>query len=160
VVGSGILNVASRELRLSPVNLPINDAEGGFDGRDSAVLVRSRVRWIVALSRLSGVVPEKCDAMVRDLTFELRRSLDLHVHPLCRSTLSMMTLAIAPQFPLHSRPDENILRVCSILRPAIFDPTSLEKNRRCAQLCKKYALATLRRDDTPYQAQPGPRLSI
>jgi hypothetical protein len=81
VVGSGILNVASRELRLSPVNLPINDAEGGFDGRDSAVLVRSRVRWIVALSRLSGVVPEKCDAMVRDLTFELRRSLDLHVHP-------------------------------------------------------------------------------
>jgi hypothetical protein len=61
--------------------IPINDAEGGFDGRDSAVLVRSRVRWIVALSRLSGVVPEKCDAMVRDLTFELRRSLDLHVHP-------------------------------------------------------------------------------
>jgi hypothetical protein len=69
--------------------------------------------------------------------------------PLCRSTLSMMTLAIAPQFPLHSRPDENILRVCSILRPAIFDPTSLEKNRRCAQLCKKYALATLRRDRYP-----------
>jgi hypothetical protein len=39
----------------------------------------------------------------------------------------MMTLAIAPQFPLHSRPDENILRVCSVLRPAEFDAASLKK---------------------------------
>jgi hypothetical protein len=74
---------------------------------------------------------------------ELQRSLDLHVHPFVPLDSSMMTLAIAPQFPLHSRPDENILRVCSILRPAIFDSTSLEKEPEMVaalqKVCSRYS---------------------
>jgi hypothetical protein len=38
-------------------------------------------------------------------------------------------LALAPQFPLHSLPDENILAVCSLLRPSVFDAASLEKEK-------------------------------
>src|SRR5688572_26782110 len=39
----------------------------------------------------------------------------------------MKPLRFAPPFPLHSRHDENILRVCSQRRQTIYDATSLEK---------------------------------
>ena len=64
--------------------------------------------------------------MVSDLKFS-DRSLDLHVHPFVSLADSGEMLALAPPFPLHSRHDENILRVCSQRRPKIYDVTSLEK---------------------------------
>jgi hypothetical protein len=94
---------------------------------DSAVLIRSRPRWADILSRLSGVSQKECQTIVGDLTFDFSRSLDLHVHPFVPLDTSILKLAVAPQFPLHSRLDENILRVCSMLRPTVFDATSLEK---------------------------------
>ncbi len=94
---------------------------------DSSLIIRSGHTWALTLSRLSGVSAEKCEAMVRDLTFDFSTSVDLHVHPIIPLDASTMNLAIAPQFPLHSRPDENILRVCSLLRPSDFDVTSLKK---------------------------------
>jgi hypothetical protein len=94
---------------------------------DSAVLVRSRSSWTATLSELSEIAPTKCESIIRDLTFDFSRSLDLHIHPFVPLEPSKMTLAVTPQFPLHSRPDENILRVCSMLRPAEFNAASLEK---------------------------------
>lgn len=94
---------------------------------DSAVMVRSRQGWTDILSTLSGIPPEKCKIMISDLTFDFARSLDLHIHPFIPLDSAKLKLAVAPHFPLHSRPDENILRVCSILRPDIFDATSLQK---------------------------------
>jgi hypothetical protein len=97
---------------------------------DSAVLVRPRSSWITILSELSDLAPKKCEIIISDLTFDFSSpscSLDLRIQPFVPLDSSMMTLAIAPQFPLHSRPDENILRVCSVLRPAEFDAASLKK---------------------------------
>jgi hypothetical protein len=94
---------------------------------DSAVMVRSKQRWTAVLSELGGIPPGKCKSMISDLTFDFARSRDLHVHPFVPLDLAKLSLMVAPQFPLHSRPDENILRVCSILRPDIFDTTSLAK---------------------------------
>jgi len=94
---------------------------------DSAVMVRPRHGWIAILSKLSGIPPGKCQSIISDLAFDFARSLDLHVHPFVPLGSAELSLAVAPQFPLHSRPDENILRVCSILRPDVFDTTSLEK---------------------------------
>jgi hypothetical protein len=94
---------------------------------DSAVLVRARSNWISTLAWLSGVSLEKCQHIVQDLTFDFTRSLDLHIHPFVALDSGSNTLAVAPQFPLHSRPDENILRVCSVLRPKDFDVASLSK---------------------------------
>jgi len=110
---------------------------------DSAVLIRTAPSWAAILSNLSGVSSGKCQTIVRDLTFDFSRSLNLHIHPFVPLDSSMMSLALAPQFPLHSRPDENILRVCSTLRPEAFDATSLEKEpeilaalrKVCAQYC-------------------------
>jgi len=96
---------------------------------DSAVLIRPGQSWASVLARLSSLPTEKCLKIVGDLTFDFSRSLDLHIHPFVPLGPSMVTLALAPQFPLHSRPDENILRVCSMLRPAVFDATSLEKEQ-------------------------------
>lgn len=95
---------------------------------ESAVMVRSGDNWVSILSELSGVAPEKCLRVVSDLTFNLGRSLDLHIHPFVPiEDGSGRTLAVVPQFPLHSRPDENILRIVSILRPAFFNQTSSGK---------------------------------
>ncbi|MEK7995406.1 MAG: hypothetical protein AAB403_16520 [Planctomycetota bacterium] len=94
---------------------------------DSAVMVRSRQGWTAMLSELGGIPPGKCQSIISDLTFDFARSLDLHVHPFVPLDSAKLGLAVAPQFPLQSRPDENILRVCSILRPDVFDTTSLEK---------------------------------
>ncbi len=48
---------------------------------ESAVMVRSSDNWVSILSELSGVAPEKCLCVVSDLTFNLGRSVDLHVNP-------------------------------------------------------------------------------
>jgi hypothetical protein len=94
---------------------------------DSAVMVRSTQGWTAVLSELSGVPACKSQSIISDLTFDFARSLNLHVHLFVPLDSAKLSLAVAPQFPLHSRPDENILRVCSILRPDVFDATSLEK---------------------------------
>jgi hypothetical protein len=64
--------------------------------------------------------------MLGDLTFS-NRSLDLHVHPLVPLDGGSEVLALASPFPLHSRHDENVLRVCSQSQPEVYDATSLEK---------------------------------
>ena len=107
---------------------------------ESAVMVRSPQAWVSILSELCGVAADTCQSIITDLTFDLARSLDLHVHPFVPLDRPAVSLAVAPQFPLHSRPDENILRACSILRPDVFDAASAQKEaemlaelqRRCS----------------------------
>jgi hypothetical protein len=94
---------------------------------DSAVMVWSRHKWAEKLSQLSGTPLGKCSSIIQDLTFDFSRSLDFHVQPFVPLVPGNRTVALAPQFPLHSRPDENILRVCSIVKPEIFDAASLGK---------------------------------
>ena len=94
---------------------------------ESAVMVRSVSDWIDLVSRLSGVAREKCQAMMSDLTFSVTQSLDLHVHPFVEVGQEGEMLALAPQFLLQSRHDENILRVCSQRRGRIYDVTSTAK---------------------------------
>ena len=94
---------------------------------ESTVMVRPVPSWIDLLSRLSGVAREKCRAMVSDLTFSVTQSLDLHVHPFVALGGEAEMLALAPPFPLHSRHDENILRVCSQRRGQTYDVTSSAK---------------------------------
>jgi hypothetical protein len=94
---------------------------------DSAVLINQRSRWVRVASDLTGVPAQKCARMIDDLTLGVTRSTNLHVHPFVPTDASSQILALAPQFPLHSRVDENILQTCSRLRPAVYDATTLEK---------------------------------
>lgn len=95
----------------------------------SAVLVWNRPHWKSILSTLSGIAEEKCGAMLGDLCFSPEQSIDLHVHPFVTFDKTSFQIALAAPFPLHSLPDENILQVCSILRPDVFDAASLEKEQ-------------------------------
>lgn len=112
---------------------------------DSAVMVRSMADWVDLLSTLSGVPPGVSASAIADLTFDFGRSVDLHIHPFVPLDRSTMSIALAPPFPLHSAPDENILRVCSQLRPSAFDVTTAEKQSEM--------LATLRSRCTRFPIQ-------
>jgi hypothetical protein len=94
---------------------------------ESAVMVKQRSRWNHILSGLTGTPPDLCQRMIADLSFGTTRSLNLHVQPFVPLDAQGQTLALAPHFPLHSSVDENILKVCSLLRPAVYDATTLDK---------------------------------
>ena len=47
---------------------------------ESAVMVRPAAEWRDVLSGLSGMAANKCQAMLADLTFSVRQSVDLHVY--------------------------------------------------------------------------------
>jgi hypothetical protein len=94
---------------------------------DSSVLLRTRDSWAHTLAALSGVDLIKCQGMLSDLTFPLGRSGDLHIQPFVPTDEAAGMLALAPPFPMHARHDENILRVCSQLRPAVFSLASAQK---------------------------------
>ncbi len=94
---------------------------------ESVVMIRSLEDWSLILAKLSGVPATLCQAIIRDLTFDFSSSPNLHVCPFVPMNSAMTQVALAPHFPLHSRADENILWVCSKLRPAQFDAASIMK---------------------------------
>ena len=93
----------------------------------SAVVAWSTARWIETLCSLSHQPSETAKAIVDDLTLGTTRLLDLHVHPFVSLRDNSQVLLLSPGFPLHSRADENILRVCSQIRKAAYDAASLLK---------------------------------
>jgi hypothetical protein len=94
----------------------------------SAIMIRSHDAWEELTSRLSGLSRQICGSVVRDLTLAGGKSQDLHISPFVPLGTAA-DLAVAPQFPLHSNMEENILRICSDLRPAIYQAMSDEKER-------------------------------
>ena len=108
----------------------------------SGVIVRSASQWSGILAALSGLSDASCSAVIADLTFDRVPSFTLHVNPFVELDRSTLNIALAPHFPLHSAPDENILRVCSQLRPKDFDRSSLEKQIEM--------LATMRERETRF----------
>ena len=94
---------------------------------ESAVFVRTRTAWLDLLSQLSGLSRDTCNAVLGDLSFDTRRSIDLHIHPIVPIDARSDLLAIAPPFPMHANHEENILRVCSQRRRPAFDAISGEK---------------------------------
>jgi hypothetical protein len=97
---------------------------------NSCVMVRKTADWAQLVSRICGLNVDKSAAIVKDLTLD-DRFWDLHVQPFV--PLDNNILAVAPQFPLHSRADENILRVCGHIRPSYFDESALLKEREMAE---------------------------
>jgi hypothetical protein len=94
---------------------------------ESAVLERTREAWADILSDLSGLEVRKCRSMIADIAFPVGRSGDLHIQPFVVTDTATDVLALAPPFPMHSRHDENILRVCSQVRARIFAPIANQK---------------------------------
>ena len=94
---------------------------------DSAVLVYNRLKLCELLSKYSGEPSIIVEDIIRDLTAGVTRAQDLQTLPLVPLADDSSLLAIAPAFPLASNWEENILRVCSYLRPKVHSLTSLTK---------------------------------
>jgi hypothetical protein len=96
---------------------------------NSAVMVRERASCIAACSRFSSLAPALVDGMINDLIFGTTRPLAFQVHPFVSLNDELTLLGLIPHFPLNSKPDENILRVCSYVRREVFDAASLTKEQ-------------------------------
>ena len=94
----------------------------------SAIMIRPHDIWKELISELSGLSRQICSCIIGDLTLAAGKSQDLHVSPFVPIGTGQ-DLAVAPQFPLHSHMEENILRTCSDLRPAVYQAMSDEKER-------------------------------
>ena len=97
----------------------------------SATLVKSSSEWAALLSAIAKLDESKTAKIIASLTLPLKTELswlDLHVCPFVSLDASSDALAIIPHFPLNSRADENILRICSYLRPDIYDIASSNKS--------------------------------
>lgn len=93
----------------------------------SAVLIKERDEWGKLLAHLSKLDPATSLQILSDLTFYSSRLPDLHVYPFVPLDSSHTNLALIPHFILNSSPEDNILRVCSYLRPQTYNRLSNDK---------------------------------
>lgn len=100
---------------------------------DSAVLSLTTQQWVDLLSSTSGLDAQKCEKVLQDLVKATTNPIDLHVHPFVPADETGRRLYLVPHFPLHARPDENALRVCSYVRPDLYDATSARKESETIQ---------------------------
>jgi hypothetical protein len=95
----------------------------------AAVLVKERLSWIKEIATLSGLSLEMTEAILKNLTFPAQKPYDLHVHPFVSLDCGDRLLGLIPHFPLDSKPDENIIRVCSYTKSRAFDVISQSKEK-------------------------------
>jgi hypothetical protein len=95
----------------------------------SLVMVKKRVVWNAKLSEISKIPIATCDKIVSDLTLDAltKPYSSMCIHPFVPIDKHFNTLAVAPQFPLASAVDENILRSFSHLSPALFSAQNTRK---------------------------------
>ncbi len=82
-------------------------------------MVRPTEDWVNLLVSLSGLQVDAVRAMLGDLTFGSIVPLDIYIHPFVPS-LDDRALFLLPHVILNSRAEENILRVCSYVRPNYY----------------------------------------
>lgn len=93
----------------------------------SLVMVKPRAVWIAKLSSVSGLPQKTCNTILSNLTLHpSSTTASLCLNPFV--PLDQFLLAVAPQFPLASAADDNILRTFSYLYPALFSAQNTEKD--------------------------------
>jgi hypothetical protein len=104
-------------------------SKGGQFPVSSAVLVMDRQSLIKQITELGGLSSGMTEAILKDLTIPTGKRHDLHVYPLIPLQSDDRLLGIVPHFILDSRPDENILRICSYANCRAFNSISSSKEQ-------------------------------
>jgi hypothetical protein len=106
----------------------------------SLVMVKPRSVWTSKLSQISGLSRELCDAIVSDLTLDpvAQSGASMCIYPFV--PLDTFALAVAPQFPLVSAVDDNVLRSFSYRSPALFSAQNTEKESIMSARIKEAAV--------------------
>lgn len=116
----------------------------------SLVMVKTRRTWIEKLSEISHLPVEKCEKIVTHLTMDLSsgkeigREIGMTVYPFIPLDGFNQELAVAPQFPLAARSDDNILRAFSTRSQAEFSRINQKE-----PLMRRRILATNSRFNIP-----------
>lgn len=105
---------------------------------ETAVLARLRSEWIEQLARLSAIEEGKAGTMITDLSLGTTKLPDLYTHPFVPAR-DDDTIFLVPHFILNSRPEENILRVCSYVRPEYYSVISNAKELEMRESIKASA---------------------
>lgn len=95
----------------------------------SMVLVKPRSLWITELVQLSGLSREICERIIAHLTMDSSSGKAgwMTIYPFVPLDRFNQHLAVAPQFPLAARSDDNILRAFSYRSPAEFSGSNTKK---------------------------------
>ena len=106
----------------------------------SLVMVKRRSVWTARLSQISGLRKATCEAIISDLTLDpvAQPGASICIYPFV--PLDGLVLAVAPQFPLASAVDDNILRSFSYRYPALFSAQNTEKESVMRQRIKDAAV--------------------
>ena len=102
------------------------------------VLVKPRSAWVRKLSTISRTPLSTCQAIIEDLTMkpEGQSFTSLCITPFVPLDRIGNSLAVAPQFPLASAVDDNILRQFSYLYPPLFSAQNTQKEEGMRSLLR------------------------
>jgi hypothetical protein len=104
----------------------------------SLVMTKTRSSWTTRISQISGLPRTTCETVISDLILDATKpSCSMCINPFV--PLNDLTLAVAPQFPLASAVDDNILRSFSYLSPALFSAQNTEKEATMRERIKEAA---------------------
>jgi hypothetical protein len=110
----------------------------------SLVMVKTRATWIARLTAISGLPQSTCEKIVSDLTLDAvgQPGSSMCIHPFV--PLDSVTLAVAPQFPLASLADDNVVRAFSYTSPALFSAQNTQKEAamktRISDVARQYSV--------------------
>jgi hypothetical protein len=95
----------------------------------SLVMVKTRPEWLKKLSNIARLPADVCSNILDDLILDPESTsfTSVCIHPFVPLDRNQLTLAVAPQFPLASAADENILRSFSYTYPALFSAQNIQK---------------------------------
>jgi hypothetical protein len=95
----------------------------------SLVMVKTRGEWLKELSEVAKLPEDVCSRILLDLVLDPQSTsfTSLCIHPFVPLDRYGVHLAVAPQFPLASAVDENILRSFSYTYPALFSAQNIQK---------------------------------
>jgi hypothetical protein len=95
----------------------------------SLVLVKTRSVWLQQLRNIARLPAGTCSKILDDLILDTDSTsfTSLCIHPFVPLDRHRYRLAVAPQFPLASAADENILRSFSYTYPALFSGQNTQK---------------------------------
>jgi hypothetical protein len=111
----------------------------------SLVMVKTKAQWLTQLSQISALPGTTCEDIISDLTLNpvIQPGASMCIHPFV--PLDAFALAVAPQFPLASAVDDNILRHFSYTFPTLYSAQNTDKEtvmrERITEVAPQYVTA-------------------
>lgn len=103
---------------------------------DCCVLVHGSNEWTSLIAGLGALDKNRAAPILADLTFGRIRKANLFISPFVPLNSAGTYLGVAYPYVLSSAAEDNILRVCSYIRPEAFNFTTLTKEDEMRQTIK------------------------